>query len=180
LESYAPVMDTPFASYLKNRAWQDMIRETLPCCLRAQDRHGAALGLETVNPFLDHELVEFMFRIRGTQKIRDGVTKQLLRQAMRGILPEATRTRIAKTGWNAPAHRWFSGPVIDDLRDRVRSQPFRQRGIYDPDAVMAVIDDHVRITTTGAIEDNHMMFLWQLLNLESWLDAVPAIARGGD
>ena len=28
---------------------------------------------------------------------------------MRRILPEKTRKRIKKTGWNAPAHLWFTG-----------------------------------------------------------------------
>ena len=172
-------MDRPFPSYLKNRAFQDMFRETLPCCLRAQDRHGAALGIETINPFLDHELVEFMFRVGGSLKIRDGVTKQLLRLATVGILPEATRTRVKKTGWNAPAHVWFSKRTLGDLRDRVRSAAFRDRGIYDPGAVMALIDDHVRIVESGAAEENHMMFLWQLLNLECWLDAIGEIAGKG-
>ena len=151
LAAYEPVMDSPFPSYLKNRAFQDMFRETLPCCLRAQDRHGAALGIETVNPFLDHELVEFMFRVGGKLKIRDGVTKQLLRLATVGILPEATRTRVKKTGWNAPAHVWFSKRTLADLRDRVRSAAFRDRGIYDPGAVMALIDDHVRIVESRRV-----------------------------
>ena len=63
LRAFEPVMDSPFPSYLKNRTFQDMFRETLPCCLRAEDRHGAAFGIETIDPFLDHELVEFMFRV---------------------------------------------------------------------------------------------------------------------
>jgi asparagine synthase (glutamine-hydrolysing) len=176
LKNFVPVMDRPFRSYLKNRAFQDMFRETLPCCLRAQDRHCTAFGLDSINPFLDHELVEFMFQISGRLKIRDGITKRLLRAAMEGILPEATRTRIKKTGWNAPAHVWFSKRTIDDLRDRVRSSSFRERGIYCPNDVMAVIDDHVRIVETGLTEDNHMMFLWQLLNLDSWLNAVGEIS----
>jgi asparagine synthase (glutamine-hydrolysing) len=176
LASFEPVMDSPFRSYLKNRAFQDMFRETLPCCLRAQDRHGAALGIETINPFLDHELVEFMFRISGNLKIRDGVTKRLLRLAMVDILPEATRTRVKKTGWNAPAHVWFSKRALEELRDRARSATFRSRGIYDPAAVTTLIDDHVRIVESGAPVENHMMFLWQLLNLECWLDAVGEIA----
>jgi asparagine synthase (glutamine-hydrolysing) len=121
LEQFEPVMDRPFASYLKNPAFQDMFRETLRYCLRAQDRHCSALGVENFNPFLDHGLVEFMFRVPGTLKIRDGITKRLLRRAMNGILPETTRTRVKKTGWNAPAHLWFSGPPLDALRDRVRS-----------------------------------------------------------
>ena len=40
---------------------------------------------------------------------------------------------------------------------------------------MAVIEDHARIVESGTAEENHMMFLWQLLNLESWLDAVADI-----
>jgi asparagine synthase (glutamine-hydrolysing) len=154
-----------------------MFRETLPCCLRAQDRHCTALGMDSFNPFLDHELVEFMFGVPGTLKIRDGVTKHLLRRAMMGILPEATRTRVKKTGWNAPAHVWFSSRTLEDLRDRVRSAAFRDRGIYDPAAVMTIIDDHARIVASAAAEENHMMFLWQLLNLESWLDAAGEIRR---
>ena len=175
LETFAPQMDRPFASYLKNRAYQDMFRETLPCCLRAQDRHCVALDLESVNPFLDHELAEFMFQVPGSLKIRDGITKRLLRVAMTGILPEPTRTRIAKTGWNAPAHVWFSERNLDQLRDRVQSTAFRDRGIYDPAAVLAVIEDHARIVKTGAATENHMMFLWQLINLDSWLEAIDDI-----
>jgi asparagine synthase (glutamine-hydrolysing) len=173
LETFAPVMDRLFRSYLKNRAFQDMARETLPCCLRAQDRHCAALGIESANPFLDHKLVEFMFQVPGVFKIRDGITKRLLRAAMIGILPEATRNRVKKTGWNAPAHVWFADDrVLVDLRDRVSSKKFRERGIYDPAAVTAIIDDHLRIVANQAQDENHMMFLWQLVNLDSWLDSI--------
>ena len=58
----------------------------------------------------------------------------------------------------------------------VSSQHFRERGIYDPEAVLKIIDDHVRVLEAGANEENHMMFLWQLLNVETWLNAVPEIA----
>ena len=39
-------MDQPFTSYLKNRTYQDIFRETAPCCLRAEDRQTAAFGLD--------------------------------------------------------------------------------------------------------------------------------------
>lgn len=176
LSSFEPVMDSPFRSYLKNRTFQDMMRETLPCCLRAEDRQCTAVGLAHHDPFLDHELVEFMYRVPAGMKIRDGVTKRLLRHAMTGILPEPTRTRIKKTGWNAPAHRWFGGRTLETLRDRVASRAFRERGIYDPTAVSALLDEHVEIVESGAARENHMMFLWQLVNLELWLDLMQATA----
>jgi len=168
LSGFEPPMEGPFKSYLKNRTYQDITRETLPCCLRAEDRQTVALGLDHFLPFLDHRLVELMFRVPGELKIRDGVTKHLLRQAMRGILPEATRTRIKKTGWNAPAHVWFAGPGRALLLDLVDSRAFRERGIYNVRQVRYLIDEHERIVSEARAEDNHMMFLWQLVNLELW------------
>ena len=107
-------------------------------------------------------------------KIQDGVTKRLLRVAMHGVLPESTRTRIKKTGWNAPAHLWFSGPGADTLRDLVYSSEFDALGIYDRREVLKVIDDHDRIVSTRAAQDNHMMFLWPFLNLMRWQVALKA------
>jgi asparagine synthase (glutamine-hydrolysing) len=169
---FEPVMEHPFRGHLKNRTWQDLTRETVPCCLRAEDRHGAAFGLDNILPFLDHRLVEFMFRIPGTLKYRDGVTKHLLREATRGILPDATRTRVKKTGWNAPAHVWFSGAGRTALLDLVHSQRFRERGIYDTNELRRLLDEHEQIVASGELREHHMMFLWQLVNLELWLQDV--------
>jgi asparagine synthase (glutamine-hydrolysing) len=172
LSAFEPVMDHPFPTYLKNRTYQDIFRETVPCCLRAEDRQATALGLDHFLPFFDHRLVEFMFRVPGRLKIRNGVTKHLLREAMRGILPEETRIRIKKTGWNAPAHLWFSGEGRELLLDLLRSRSFRERGIYRAEEVERIIEEHDRIVSSGASIENHMMFLWQLVNLELWLSSI--------
>jgi len=177
---FRPTMDAPFASYLKNRALQDMFRETLPCCLRAEDRQCTAVGLQHFDPFLDHVVVEFMFRVPGARKIKNGITKRLLRSAMRGILPEATRTRVAKVGWNAPAHIWFTGRNMADLRDMVASRTFRDRGIYRLREVERLLVEHVDIVESGAAKENHMMFLWQLVNLELWLQAIPKLSAAAE
>ncbi|HEY4181745.1 MAG TPA: asparagine synthase-related protein [Kofleriaceae bacterium] len=170
LTSYVPVMDEPFTSYLKNRTYQDIFRETAPCCLRAADRQTSAFGIDVSWPFFDHRLAELMFRVPATLKIRDGVTKHLLRDAMTGIVPEATRTRIAKTGWNAPAHVWFAtGSGRDLVLDLTASRGFIERGIYDVARVRALLDEHRDIVVSGRPVDNHMMFFWQLVNLELWL-----------
>jgi asparagine synthase (glutamine-hydrolysing) len=171
LHRYAPVMERPFRSYLKNRTWQDLFRETAPCCLRAEDRQCAAFGLEHFDPFMDERLLDLMFRVPGTLKIRDGVTKILLRDAMRGILPEETRTRVKKTGWNAPAHVWFSGRNASALHDLVASRAFRERGVYNVAEVERLVAEHEKIVASGETRENHMMFLWQLVNLETWLAA---------
>ena len=175
LPSYQPVLDHPFRSWLKNRTYQDIYRETVPCCLRAEDRDCTAFGLEHADPFFDHRLVEFMFRVPGHMKIRDGITKRLLRETMKGVLPEETRTRIKKTGWNAPAHLWFSKTALADLRDLVNSQRFRERGLYDIQEVKRLLNEHVEIVESGVARENHMMFFWQLVNAELWLQYVDRI-----
>ena len=172
LDSFSPRMDAPFSSYLKTRTYQDLTRETAPCCLRAEDRQTEAFGLSNLVPFFDHRLVEFMFRVPGALKIRDGVTKILLREATTGLLPETTRTRVTKTGWNAPAHRWFSGVALEHLMDLVHSRSFRERGIYCVPEVIRIIEEHRAIVKSDAAVENHMMFLWQLVNLNLWLDDI--------
>jgi len=180
LADFRPVMDHPFRSYLRNRTYQDIFRETAPCCLRAEDRNCTAFELDHADPFFDYRLMEFMFRVPGAMKIRDGVTKRLLREAMAGLLPEETRTRIKKTGWNAPAHVWFTGHGREQLRDLIASRTFRERGIYVVPEVEQIVDEHEAIVASGAQRENHMMFLWQLLNLETWLrwkDRLPEFSR---
>jgi asparagine synthase (glutamine-hydrolysing) len=172
LRSFQPILEHRFSSYLKNRTWQDLSRETAPCCLRAEDRQTAVFGLRNIDPFFDHRLVEFMFRVPGTMKIRHGVTKVLLRKAMQGILPEETRLRVKKTGWNAPAHLWFSGKNLDLLRDLVRSPAVRNTGIYLESEVDRLISEHENILEDRQPRENHMMFLWQLANVCIWLEEI--------
>ena len=176
VRAFEPVLDHPFTSYLKNRTYQDVFRETAPCCLRAEDRQTAARGMRNCDPFFDHRLMELMFRVRGEQKIHDGITKRLLREAMRGLLPEETRTRIKKTGWNAPADAWFSGSGREVVLELVESPELRGRGIYRVEEARRLIDEHDEIVRSGRPAENHMMFLWQLVNLElwlRWLDGLP-------
>lgn len=167
--AWEPVMDRIFSSYLKNRTYQDVFRETAPCCLRAEDRQTAAHGMRNCDPFFDHRLVELMFRVPGELKISEGVTKRLLRTAMEGILPDETRGRIKKTGWNAPADAWFAGEGRVLLHDLVGGPDFRAAHVYDVGEVRRLIDEHDQIVRSGEPRENHMMFLWQLVNLELWL-----------
>lgn len=172
LERLQPIMTRQFESYLKSRAYQDTFLDTIPCCLRSDDRNSTLAGLDSYLPFFDHRVVEYMYRINSTLKIRDGVTKVLLRQATKGLLPEETRTRVKKVGWNAPAHIWFTGKTLSKMHDMVNSTEFKNRGIYNVARVNEIMDEHEEIVSTGVARDNHMMFLWQLLNTELWLQSI--------
>ena len=51
----------------------------------------------------------------------------------------------------------------------MHSQRFRERGIYDTNEVRRLLDEHEQIVASGEAREHHMMFLWQLVNLELWL-----------
>ena len=182
LADLRPTMESPFDSYLLNRCYQDLTRETTSPSLRIQERFSAGFGLDFLNPFLDKRLIELMFRVPGDWKIRDGQTKTILRHAMKGILPEATRTRVVKRGWNAPAHIWFNRDTIGALREGMSAKSFLETGIYDQAQVNSLFDRHLEIVEKGLTEENHMMFLWQTLNLYLWIDqqvfgSLPSLRR---
>tara|TARA_X000000950_G_scaffold214835_1_gene258512 strand:+ start:36136 stop:37977 length:1842 start_codon:yes stop_codon:yes gene_type:complete len=161
-------LDCHFESFLQNRTFHDLFYETLPCCLRAQNRHSSFFDLQTINPFLSKEVAEFMFKIPYNLKIKNGITKYLLRKSMRRILPEKTRKRIKKTGWNAPAHLWFTGKNIEFIKDELLSKKFSDKGIYDINKTMEIINEHEEIVINKKKMENHMMFIWQLANMIQW------------
>jgi asparagine synthase (glutamine-hydrolysing) len=166
------VLDHPFRSWLKNRTYQDIFRETAPCFLREEDRNCLAFDLDHADPFFDYRLIGFMFRVPGSMKIREGITKPLLREAMKGVFPEETRTRVKKTGWNRPAYLWFSRDAPTQLQDLIGSQRFCERGLYDVKEMQRLLDEHVEIVQSGTSRENHMMFFWKLVNVELWLQHV--------
>lgn len=60
------------------------------------DRIGASHGIELRHPFFDKRLVEFCVSLPPSAKIRDNVTRWVLRAAMAGVLPEDVRLRRTK------------------------------------------------------------------------------------
>ena len=83
----------------------------LPTLLRNYDRYSMASGVEIRMPFMDWRLVCFTFSLPWSSKLGGGFTKRIMCDALRGILPEAIRTRRDKIGWNAPVHEWLKGPL---------------------------------------------------------------------
>ncbi len=83
--------------------------------LRYADRNSMAHGREVRLPFLDHELVEFIFSLPANFKIRNGWTKWLLRKKMENSLPAEITWRRDKTGFEPPQEQWIKNDKILDL-----------------------------------------------------------------
>ena len=149
------------AESLLDRLLYADIKTYLHELLMKQDQMSMATSLESRVPFLDHKLVEFTARLPERLKLRGWTTKYILRQSMKGVLPEAILTR-SKMGFPVPIGAWFRGPYGYLLDEYVISSRALDRGIFEPDYVK----DLVRRHRTGG--ENHDERLWALVNFEMW------------
>lgn len=90
--------------------------------LRYADRNAMAHGCEPRLPFLNHDLVEFVFSLPSHFKIRDGWTKWLLRNAMDQVLPSSITWRTDKTGFEPPQLLWMQSPELKDAVQEARKK----------------------------------------------------------
>jgi asparagine synthase (glutamine-hydrolysing) len=72
------------------------------------DRNSMAFSREVRLPFLNHQLVEFVYSLPSEYKIHDGWTKYLLRKAYEGMLPKEITWRKDKIGYATPEKQWMS------------------------------------------------------------------------
>jgi asparagine synthase (glutamine-hydrolysing) len=126
------------------------------------DRMSMAHSLEVRPPFLDHRIVEFAASLPQRLKIRGGAQKFVLRELMRGKLPETVLKR-KKTGFDIPTHDWFRGPLRPLLMDTVTPEAIAATGIFDARAIETLIRDHMERRINAGYH------LWGLLTLFLWM-----------
>jgi asparagine synthase (glutamine-hydrolysing) len=128
------------------------------------DNMTMAHGLEARTPFLDHELVELAAACPPELKLAHG-GKGILKAASRGIVPDAVIDR-EKGYFPVPALTHLEEPVLGMVRDALLAPEARERGLFRPEVVEAMLADpnaH-RTNLDGST-------LWQLGLLELWLQA---------
>jgi asparagine synthase (glutamine-hydrolysing) len=75
-----------------------------------------AFGIESRVPFADDvELVNFIFTVEGTKKIKNGVSKYLLREATKNYIPKNIYNRSDKIGFETPVEKWLRNYETDIL-----------------------------------------------------------------
>jgi len=80
---------------------------TMQELLQFADRVNMAFGIENRSPFLDFRLVQFAFSMPSKYKIRDGVTKWIIKRIAKKFIPKEIADRLDKIGFSAPVNSWF-------------------------------------------------------------------------
>ncbi|MBN2563214.1 MAG: asparagine synthase (glutamine-hydrolyzing) [Phycisphaerae bacterium] len=147
---------------LSRHLWSILLRESLPSLLRYEDRNSMAFSIEARVPLLDRAFVELAMRLPVSQKIRDGQLKLVLREAVRGVVPEPVLARRDKVGFAAPTAEWMHGDLRHWWRDLLTSQSFRDRGCFETAGVKRLTERFIRGDASAAVP------IWRMAIVEQW------------
>jgi asparagine synthase (glutamine-hydrolysing) len=139
------------------------------------DKMSMAHALEMRVPFLDVELMRWVERIPGRDRVRLRAGKRLHREAVAGLVPREALDR-PKHGFSTPYDRWLHTSLGEEMRRRTEDPSFG--ALLDAGEVRRLVDEHLDRRA------DHKRLLYALLELATWhrafLAGEPAAGRAGD
>ena len=153
----------PRAEYLKRMIYLELRNRLPELLLMRVDKMTMAASVEGRDPFLDHRLVEYAMTIPSNLKIRNGVTRYILKKAVDGLIPHEIIHR-RKQGFAAPVNEWLRTDWKGFLQQRLSSSPLLKRGIFRQEFIQSMINRHANQKQQAGGQ------LWTLLNLFLWYD----------
>ena len=125
------------------------------------DRMSMASGVEVRVPFLDKDLVEFVFNVPDQYKQRGIEGKWILKKALESYLPNDIIYR-PKTGFGVPLRKWMRNELREYVGENLSFESIKNRGLFNPKAVRMLIEDNDK----GKIDASYTLF--SLLCIEIW------------
>jgi len=147
-----PAEDT-IAAYVRGYLQEDILVKV--------DRASMANSLEVRAPFLDPSLIAFLGTVPAAEKMPRLTRKRLLREAMRGRLPDAIIDR-PKRGFGLPLGAWLRESLAPFVREYLGSDRVRRGGYFDPAVVELLVRQHL----DGTVDHGHR--IWLLLQFAMW------------
>jgi len=154
--------DAPASDSLSRLLYLDTKTYLTADILAKVDRMSMATSLEVRVPMLDHEFVEFAASLPIEWKFRNGIRKYILKKLAErlGLPPQLLHRR--KQGFQLPLADWMRKELKEQFLHVLLEPRTLQRGYFRPDAVRALVDEHLRGRR------NRSGILWRMLILEFW------------
>lgn len=139
-----------------------LLATSLPMQLHWADRDSMAHSIESRTPYLDYRLVEYALGCPPAFKIRDGVTKAVLRESMRDRLPVEIAERRDKMGFVTAEEHWIRKEASDRFRSAIDSA-FH--------AASDVVNEGARDRAIAILEGREQfnLFIWRLISFGHWM-----------
>lgn len=144
-------------------SFTQVLTTNLPMLLHWEDRNSMAHSVESRVPFLDYRLVEFVLGLPDDFKLNMGVTKRVLRQGMKGILPERIRLRMDKMGFVTPEEVWLKERDPAGFRKGLRHSLDVGQGVLRPAA-----QKKLERMING--QEAFSFWAWRIINFGIWVE----------
>ncbi len=162
IKKYKDEKFSPNNNNLKKRLIEDIFENSLQSLLRYEDRNSMRFSIEGRVPFLDFNLLKYIFSLSDKAIINNGWNKYILRKATENILPKTITKRRNKIGFTTPEDEWFLR-----MKNRIytifASKSFASRKYFNQNKVLNAFQKYIE----GKNDDT--MVFWRMLNLELWL-----------
>lgn len=142
---------------------EKVLRNSIPKQLKWSDRNSMKRSVESRVPFLDHNLVEFTLSLPIEYRYKNGVTKRILRDAMKGVLPDKIRMRMDKMGYVTPEEKWFKEEERNKVLELVQNSINVSQGLLTNELISYVID-----ILDGKVPYNKIV--WRAICLGKWIE----------
>jgi asparagine synthase (glutamine-hydrolysing) len=148
-------------SILQNSIIQ-LIYTSVPALLHYEDRDSMAHSIESRVPFLDYRLVEFVIDLPDSYKIMNAKTKFVMREAMKGIIPDKIVNRHDKLGFMSPEEVWIrENPDI--FRKEIAEACDRIGSLIDKTKVLNWFDERL------VSKKSFGYIFWKLISVGRWI-----------
>ncbi|KZW98823.1 hypothetical protein JL49_20745 [Pseudoalteromonas luteoviolacea] len=131
------------------------------------DRTAMSVSLEGRIPLLDPKVAETAWRLPLNMKQRGSCGKWALKQVLYKYLPQEMMER-PKMGFSVPIHEWLRADLKDWAQDLLSPERLSSQGLLTPEPISEALRKHL----LG--EENNAAMLWDILMLQSWIDANPS------
>ena len=127
------------------------------------DKMSMATSIEARVPFLDYRLVEYSFKIGSKIKIKNYITKYILKKSVEGIIPNEIIYR-KKQGFAAPMNYWLRNELADFTKHYLLNSNIHKLNLFNKDFIKFLIESPL------SNRYDYVQNTWNLLNLFMWYD----------
>ena len=146
---------------LRNRMLNELFVEGTRVILKSDDLNAMSFSIENRSPYLDKKLFEIAYSIPTEYLIKNGFTKSVLRESMRGIVPNKILDNRTKVGFNAP--------ILDmlDLKD-----PNVINFLLDDSEIFSIVKKEKikELISKKKLTNSYSKFLFNFINAKIFID----------
>ncbi len=152
-----------FNSLFKNRRANELFHENVPIFMHSEDLNSMQFSIENRSPFLDTNLIEYLFNVKGSHLLNGCQNKYILRKSLVGILNEDVLNQKMKSGFNASILSLFN--FKDKQIKNFIDQDSEIYNFVNKSKIKNLINDHKLLKQNG-----YSKFLFAFLSLKTFMD----------